>query len=269
MRRVVIIGDDVLGRSALRRPFIAGNWKMNLTCAQAKSLADELKATLRGVTDREIGIFPTFVSLTDLSKSLDGTNIRVGGQNCSHESDGALTGEVSAAILRSTGATHVIIGHSERRHILGESDGIIQKKVGQALRHHLSPILCVGETLDQRESGETAHVIERQVRHGLAGFGPDDLARITIAYEPVWAIGTGKTASPDQAQTVHAHIRGLVAEIAARNVAESMRILYGGSVKATNVDGLMAMPDIDGALVGGASLEVAAFTRIVRFEAAT
>ena len=239
---------------------------MNLDRRAARSLAEGLRAALKGVVDRDIALFPTFVSVAELADLLDGSNIRVGGQNCSFADDGALTGEVSASILRSTGATHVILGHSERRHILGEDDEVVGRKMAKALERGLSPILCVGETLAQREAGETEGLLESQVRMGLAKVAAGDMPRVTIAYEPVWAIGTGKTATPEMANAAHALIRTTVAELKGRPVAADLRIQYGGSVKAENVDALLAMPDIDGALVGGASMDLASFTRIVKFQ---
>ena len=238
---------------------------MNLGVREARSLAEDIREAVRGITDRDIALFPTFVSLADLAQALDGTHVKVGGQNIYFENDGAFTGEISASILRSTGATHVILGHSERRHILGESDAVVNRKMKAALAAGLCPILCVGETLEEREAQHTAEVIARQVREGLAGVSNSDMTAVTIAYEPVWAIGTGKTATPDMAQEVHLQIRSLVTEMYDRAVAEDLRIQYGGSVKPENVDELMSMPDIDGALVGGASMNAESFARIVKF----
>ena len=252
----------------MRKPFLAGNWKMNLECRDARALAEEIRDAVSGVTDRDIALFPTFVSVAQLAELLDGSNVRVGGQNLYMEPDGAFTGEISGNILRSAGATHVILGHSERRHILGETDAVVNAKMKTALANGLSPILCVGETIEEREAGETEAVVGRQTREGLAGLTRDQMTAVTIAYEPVWAIGTGKTATPDMANDVHVFIRGIVAESFDRQTAEDMRIQYGGSVKPGNVDELMNMSDIDGALVGGASLDAASFARIVKFEQA-
>lgn len=248
----------------MRRPFIAGNWKMNLNCADALRLAEELHQSIGSIPDRDVAVCPTFVSITTVVQALADSPITVGGQNCAAWDDGAYTGEVSATILKSTGASHVILGHSERRHVMGETDEVVRTKMGKARAAGLKPILCVGETLDEREAGRTLEVIERQVRKGLEGFGQDDLAETTIAYEPVWAIGTGKVATPEQAQDVHAAIRGWLRELAGP-IGEDMRIQYGGSVKPDNVDGLMAMPDIDGALVGGAALNADSFTALASF----
>lgn len=250
----------------MRRPFLAGNWKMNLTRREARSLAAEIAEAVKGVTDRDIALFPTFVSVGELADQMDGTNVGVGGQNIYAEPNGAFTGEISASILKSSGASLVILGHSERRHILGETDNEINAKIRAALEEGLQPILCVGETLEQREAESTGAVIRTQITEGLSGIGRSQMASITIAYEPVWAIGTGKTATPEMAQEVHAEIRGLLSEMYEPQVADAVRIQYGGSVKPENVDALMAMPDIDGALVGGASMDAASFARIVTFE---
>ncbi len=250
----------------MRRPFLAGNWKMNLTRREARRLATEIAEAVQGVTDRDIALFPTFVSISEIADQLDGSNVAVGGQNLYMEADGAFTGEISAGILKSTGASFVVLGHSERRHVMGETNAEVNAKVRAALEAGLKPILCVGETLEQREAEKTSEVINGQVSEGLSGIGRDQMASITIAYEPVWAIGTGKTATPEMAQDVHCDIRELLSEMYEPQVAEDVRIQYGGSVKPDNVDALMAMPDIDGALVGGASMDAASFARIVTFE---
>lgn len=250
----------------MRRPFLAGNWKMNLTRREARSLAAEIAEAVQGVTDRDIALFPTFISLTEVADLMDSSNVGVGGQNLYMEADGAFTGEISAGILKSSGASFVILGHSERRHVMGESNAEVNAKVRTALEAGLNPILCVGETLEQREAEKTSEIIHAQITEGLAGVGRDQMASITIAYEPVWAIGTGKTATPEMAQEVHSDIRELLSEMYEPQVAADVRIQYGGSVKPDNVDSLMAMPDIDGALVGGASMNAASFARIVNFE---
>ena len=250
----------------MRRPFLAGDWKMNLTRREARRLATEIAEAVQGVTDRDIALFPTFVSISEIADQLDGSNVAVGGQNLYMEADGAFTGEISAGILKSTGASFVVLGHSERRHVMGETNAEVNAKVRAALEAGLKPILCVGETLEQREAEKTSEVINGQVSEGLSGIGRDQMASITIAYEPVWAIGTGKTATPEMAQDVHCDIRELLSEMYEPQVAEDVRIQYGGSVKPDNVDALMAMPDIDGALVGGASMDAASFARIVTFE---
>ena len=251
----------------MRRPFLAGNWKMNLDRRAAKALAEELCAQLKDLSDRDVGLFPTMASVSEIADLLQDSPIKVGGQNIWFENDGAFPGEISGSILRSTGATHVILGHSERRAIFGESDELVGQKVKAALGHGLDVILCVGETLEEREGGQTEEVITRQARAGLAEVTRDEMARITVAYEPVWAIGTGKTATPETANAAHVVIRELVCELYDKPVSEDLRIQYGGSVKPNNVDELMSMPDIDGALVGGASLDAASFARIVNFQA--
>jgi len=251
----------------MRRPFLAGNWKMNLGLPEAIRLAEQLRELVGAIPDRDVAVFPSFVGVAGVIGVLEDSPIRVGGQTCHPDDSGAFTGEVSAPLLRSTGATLVLVGHSERRHVFGETDKDVAARLLAALNHRLQPILCVGETLKEREAGETLTVIERQVRSGLAGVSRDRLGDVTLAYEPVWAIGTGKVATPDQAQEVHAAIRNMLKEIAGAT-GEDMRILYGGSVKGSNVDGLMAQTDIDGALVGGAALDADEFTRIVRFQPA-
>ena len=249
----------------MRRPFLAGNWKMNLRLPEALRLAEGLRERVGGLPDRDVAVFPPFTAVSGVARALEESPIRTGGQTCHPEDAGAFTGEVSAPILESSGATMVIVGHSERRHGFGETDEDVGARLQAALRHRLLPILCVGETLAEREAGRTLEVVERQVRAGLRDLPRDRLKDVTVAYEPVWAIGTGKVATPEQAQEVHAAIRGWLKEIAG-SVGEDMRILYGGSVKGSNVDELMAQSDIDGALVGGASLDVDEFARIVRFQ---
>ena len=239
---------------------------MNLLQPEAIRLAEDLKIGMGDLADRDVAVFPTFVSVAAVAGVLGDSPIRVGGQDCHERSCGAYTGAVSAPILRSAGATLVILGHSERRHVFGEGDAVVKEKLHAALENRLDPVLCAGETLEERDAGRTLEVVERQVRAGLSGLDSDALARVTVAYEPVWAIGTGRTATPDQAQEVHAAIRALLRELAGSRGSD-LRILYGGSVKPDNVDGLMAMDDIDGALVGGASLKAEDFIRIVRFRA--
>ncbi len=238
---------------------------MNLLCDEARALAESLSAQVGSLEDRDVAIFPTFTSISELAKTLANSPIRMGGQNLFHQDQGAFTGEISGDILRSAGATTVIVGHSERRQVLGESNSVVNLKVKAALRHDLDVILCVGEVLEERENHQSQAVVETQLQAGLAGISDDEMKRVTVAYEPVWAIGTGKTATPDTAQEIHAAIRDLLRELYSEDVASATRIQYGGSVKANNVDELMAMPDIDGALVGGASLDVESFARIVGF----
>lgn len=248
-----------------RTPLLAGNWKMHATLGEARALARGLAERVRSRTDREVLIAPPFTALATVVEAVRGSRVAVAAQNMHHEDKGAFTGEVSPVMLRDLGVTHVILGHSERRQLFGETDAIVRGKIDAALKHGLVPVVCVGETLTERDSGETLAVVRRQVEAAFRGIpaGPRD--RAVVAYEPVWAIGTGRVATPEQAQEVHADIRGCLASLGLP--ASTIRLLYGGSVKADNIDGLMACADIDGALVGGASLEVEGFTRIVEFRA--
>ena len=248
-----------------RRPLIAGNWKMHKTVPETLAYIEAFKPLVAGVDDRDIMLAPPFTALDAAQRALEGTNIALGAQNCHWEEEGAFTGEVSPRMLADLGVTYVIIGHSERRHIFGETDEMIRRKVEAALRHELVPILCIGERLEEREAGKTLSVLERQLKEGLKGLSASDLRDLVVAYEPVWAIGTGKTATPEQAEEAHAFCRKLLAGMFGEEFAERARILYGGSVKPENVVGLMARPDIDGALVGGASLKPDVFARIVCF----
>jgi triosephosphate isomerase len=248
----------------VRRFVIAGNWKMYKTLPEALALVTALREDLAGVTDRDIVVCPPAPLLAPIVEAVKGSNIACGAQNLYYEAEGAFTGEWSASMLTSVGATYVIIGHSERRTIFGESDGLVQKKVVRALSVGLTPIMCIGETLAEREQGETLSVLLRQVRAGLAGLVAADIGRLVMAYEPVWAIGTGKTATPQQGQEAHAFIREELGRLAGAAVAATVRILYGGSVKPDNVKDLLGQPDIDGALVGGASLKRDSFAAIVR-----
>jgi triosephosphate isomerase len=247
-----------------RQPIIAGNIKMFLTIEAALELFREVWAGLSGNEAARVLYFPPFTCLADGARLLAQSPIRVGGQNMHWEGEGAFTGEISPRMLRDAGATHVLIGHSERRTLFGETDETVRKKVESALVHGLQPIVCIGETLEERESGRMEAVLERQVREGLRGLDRSTLTReVTIAYEPVWAIGTGRNATPEQAQEAHRFIRGQLSGIAGEG-AESMRILYGGSVKADNASSLLLGPDVDGALVGGACLKPESFLSIIR-----
>ena len=251
-----------------RRTFIAGNWKMNKTVAEATALVRELRAAVSMVRDRvEIAVAPPFTALHPVAKALEDSNISLAGQNCHADASGAFTGEIAAPMLKEVGCSWVILGHSERRQYFGETDAGVNRKVAAVLKAGMLPIICVGETLQERESGKTLSVVETQVKGCLSGFGKDEGAKFVIAYEPVWAIGTGKTATSRQAQDVHAHIRGLLTGLWGKDAAEAVRIQYGGSVKADNAAELLGMPDIDGALVGGASLKVADFAAIVKAKA--
>jgi triosephosphate isomerase (TIM) len=250
----------------MRVPLIAGNWKMFKTCGEALAFAVDIARRVQDVKDTEILLCPPFVYISPLVETLKGSPVKVGSQNVFWEDSGAFTGEVSAPMLSSVGAGCTLIGHSERRQFFHETDETVNRRLFAALKGGLTPIVCVGETLDQRESGNTTAVVEAQVRQGLAGLDNRQASSIVIAYEPVWAIGTGKTATPELAQEVHGFIRKVLADLFGADAASQIRILYGGSVKADNVDSLMAKEDIDGALVGGASLDAASFERIIRFK---
>jgi len=249
-----------------RKPILAGNWKMNMTATQARDLASKLIPLVANVKDRDIVLGPPFTSIAAVAETIRGTNIGLAAQNLHWEDKGAFTGEISADMLLDSGCKYVIIGHSERRQYFGETDETVNKKVKQALKKVLLPILCVGETLAEREAGKLNEIIGRQVTGGLKDISTDDMKKVVIAYEPVWAIGTGKTASPEQANEVHALIRQKVRSLYSADIAEGLRIQYGGSVTPENVSQLMAMPDIDGALVGGASLKPESFAALINFK---
>ena len=246
-----------------RKLFIAGNWKMNTSRDGAVALAGGLKDAIGAVEAVDLGVAPPFVYLAAVGEALAGSRIDLVAQNMFYEDNGAFTGETSGEMLRDVGVRTAILGHSERRHVIGESDELINRKVIKALGDGLDVILCVGELLEQRQAEQTLEVVGRQVKIGLEGVPGDAMADVTIAYEPVWAIGTGVTATPDQAQHVHAMVRGMLGEKYDSAVAEATRIQYGGSVKPANAAELLAQPDIDGALVGGASLKVDDFSAIV------
>ena len=246
-------------------PFIAGNWKMHKTVAEALALGRELRGMVSMVRDQvEIAVAPPFTALQPLVKALEGSNIKVAAQNCHWEQKGAFTGEIAPEMLKEAGCAYVIIGHSERRQFFGETDETVNKRLKAVYRAGLKPIFCVGETLAERESNRTLAVVEKQVNGGLAGLPPEQAKEIVIAYEPVWAIGTGKVATTAQAQEVHAAIRKLVASAYGPAIAAGVRIQYGGSVKPENAAELLAQPDIDGALVGGASLKADDFAKIIK-----
>lgn len=249
----------------MRTKLIAANWKMNLALPEAEALARELVKRIGTVTDATIVVAPNFTVLIPVGAILAGSSILLAAQNLHPERKGAFTGETSAAMLAGAGAAYVIVGHSERRSLFGETDELINKKLTAAMAESIRPIFCVGETLKEREGGKAQAIVERQVTGGLAGIDGQKLSRIVIAYEPVWAIGTGVTATPEQAQEMHGFVRGLIETKYDKTIANSLKILYGGSVTPDNVDTLMAMPDLDGALVGGASLTADSFERIVKF----
>ncbi len=247
-----------------RRPVIAGNWKMHLSLAEAADLA---RAVAKSAADAacEVMIAPPFTALPVVAEALAGSKVLLGAQNCCWAGHGAFTGEVSPVMLKELGCTMAILGHSERRHLFHEDDALINQRLRGVLGFGLRPVLCIGETLDQRQSEQTTAILEAQLREGLTGVSLDDPDLLLIAYEPVWAIGTGQTASTQQAQEAHAFIRAILADIFEKTVATKIRILYGGSVKSDNVDALMAQPDIDGALVGGAALQIESFARIIHY----
>jgi triosephosphate isomerase len=253
---------------AQRHPLIAGNWKMYGGRAETLVLLSALKEKLskESLSDREVVVAPPFTSLETAAHLLNGSPIHLAAQNLYWEPQGAFTGEVSGLMLKELGCSYVIIGHSERRQYFGETDEQVARKVKAARQYNLTPIICVGETLEERENGTTITVITRQMRGALQGQDKSTVASLVIAYEPIWAIGTGRTATPEQAQEVHAAMRTILGDIVDKSIANTVRLLYGGSVKPDNIDGLMAQTDIDGALVGGASLQAASFARIVRFQ---
>jgi triosephosphate isomerase len=245
---------------------LAGNWKMHGTRSEAVALVRTLVARIGQPVGREVVVAPPYTALEAVRPEIEGTPLRLAAQNVHWEPKGAFTGEISVPMLREAGCTYVIVGHSERRQYFGETNETVNRRVQATLAGGLSPIVCVGETLAEREAEATAAVIQRQIETALATLRSEQLQACVIAYEPVWAIGTGVVATPGQAQEVHHGIRRQLASLGSLTLAERIRIIYGGSVKADNIDGLMAEPDIDGALVGGASLDAGAFTRIVQFE---
>lgn len=248
----------------MRKPVIAGNWKMNKSINEAIELVNSLKRELVDIQGIDIIICPVYTALSDVSDLLIDSNISLGAQNIYWEPSGAFTGEISPSMIKDAGCKYVIIGHSERRKYFDESDETVNKRIKAAQSVGLIPIFCVGETLEEHEAGKTIDVVKRQLKGGLEGLENEALPKIVIAYEPVWAIGTGKTATPEQAQEVHKFIRGWLNENYSPEVAESLRILYGGSVKPANARELMQQSDIDGALVGGASLDSSSFVEIVK-----
>ncbi len=247
----------------MRRKVIAGNWKMNNDLNESQDLVSKIINGLGNDTKCDVIVCPPFTSLNEVSSLIKNTPVKLGAQNLYFEDSGAFTGEISAAMLKSIGCEYVIIGHSERRTIFGEPDDVINKKIQRALEHNLNPIFCVGELLEQREDGKTMEVVKNQILNGLKDITPAQLSEIIIAYEPVWAIGTGKTATPEQAQEVHAAIRELIAENFSEDVADNLVIQYGGSVKPDNAGELLSQKDIDGALVGGACLKADSFLGII------
>jgi triosephosphate isomerase len=249
-----------------RRPLIAGNWKMYKAAGEAAETASQLVRSVGEVTDVDMMIAPTFIALAAVYAAIKNSRVGLGAQNLYWEDEGAYTGEISAPMLKSIGCRYCIIGHSERRQYFGETDETVNKKIRAAIKARLQPVFCVGETEKEREAGQTLSILDKQVKKGLEELVSEQLGLLIIAYEPVWAIGTGKTATDDQAQEVHHFIRSVVKNNFGQALSDSVRILYGGSVKPDNIASLMAMPDIDGALVGGASLSAESFSKIIEFK---
>jgi len=246
-----------------RRYFIAGNWKMNNTASKAVELINGINAQIAGETSVDVAVCPTFTALDASSKALAGSNVKLGAQNMYTKASGAYTGEISAEMLKEFNCTYVILGHSERREYFKETDAFINEKVKAVLENGMMPILCVGETLEQREANETIAIVSAQTEGGLAGVSADDAEKVVVAYEPVWAIGTGKTATPAMAQEVHAEIRKVLEKLFGAEGAQKVRILYGGSMKPENADALLTEKDIDGGLIGGAALKADSFAALV------
>ena len=251
--------------TSTRRCFVAGNWKMNKTVSESVALAREVRSAVASARAQvEIAVATTFVALQAVAKILEDSNVSVAAQNCHANESGAFTGEIAASMLKDAGCSWVILGHSERRQFFGETDAGVNRKIAAVLKAGLKPIVCVGETLAEREGNTTFDVVAKQINGALSGFKAEEAREFVIAYEPVWAIGTGKTATSRQAQDVHAHIRSLLGKLWSDEVAQAIRIQYGGSVKADNAAELLGQPDIDGALVGGASLKAADFAAIIK-----
>ena len=247
----------------MRKPFIAGNWKMNLHRDQAVSLAEGIAHYVSDAKTYDVAVCPPFIYLDAVSNTLDGTTVLLGAQNMYSQSNGAYTGEISATMLSDTGCQYVILGHSERREIFNECDTVINEKLCTALENGLKAIVCIGETLEERENAQTEEIVSEQVRGSLARITTEQMSDVTLAYEPIWAIGTGKVATPEQAEQVHAHLRSVLIDMFGEATAEAVRIQYGGSVKPENAAELLSQPNVDGALVGGASLTIEAFTGIL------
>lgn len=248
----------------MRRPIIAGNWKMNKTILEAIELVNGLKRQLYDINNMDIVVCPPFTALCDVNEVIMETNITLGAQDLFWEENGAFTGEISAKMLKDVGCQYVIIGHSERRQYFGETNETVNKKLKIALKTDLLPIVCVGEKLEEKDKGLTFDVIKDHIENGLAGLSSDDILKVIIAYEPVWAIGTGRNATPQQAQEAHSYIRKLLTNLFDKETAGTVRIQYGGSIKPENIKDIMKQPDVDGGLVGGASLDLASFVQIVK-----
>jgi triosephosphate isomerase len=267
-RRRSLLGIEPFRGKGMRKPIIAGNWKMNKTVSAALDLVRQVKASVADARNVDIVVAPPFTALLTVSREIEGSNIELAAQDVFWEPSGAYTGEISADMLRDVGCRYVILGHSERRQYFGETNEWVRKKIKASLAVDLRPIICVGEALEEREAGKTFDVVKMQVSQCMEGFSAGEMGKITVAYEPIWAIGTGRTATPQQAEEVHAFIREQLGGITSRHVSDGMRIQYGGSVNPDNISDLMAQPNIDGALVGGASLKADSFSRIVKFKGA-
>jgi len=248
----------------MRRYIVAGNWKMNKTIGEAIELANGLKRELFDIGELDIVLCPPFTALSEVGEVLTGTNIKLGAQDMYWEKNGAYTGEICSSMLKDVGCKYVILGHSERRKYFNETNETVNRKLQKALKSELLPIVCIGETLEEREKGKTLDIIKDQVTNSLKDLSKQDMANTVVAYEPVWAVGTGKTATPQQAQEVHSYIRKLLSGLYDDETAKLVRIQYGGSVTPENIADLMNQPDIDGALVGGASLKIDSFSKIVK-----
>jgi triosephosphate isomerase len=249
----------------MRKPIIAGNWKLNKTIKESVDMVNELKGLVSDAKNREVVVAPVFTSLESVAKAIKGSNIKLSSQDLFWEEKGAFTGEISPAMLVDAGCEYAIIGHSERRQYFGEKDDTVNKKIFAALKVSLTPIVCIGESLAQREKGQTFTVIEKQLREGLKNVTKEQMVKIVLAYEPIWAIGTGKTATPQQAEDVHVFIRKTLAAMFGTDISDQVRILYGGSVKPENISDLMSQPNVDGGLVGGASMKADSFAKIVKY----
>ncbi len=256
-------GDKKVKGIKMRKPFVAGNWKMNTASKSSIALAKSIAGDFEAGNDVTVAVCPPYVYLQSVITAIHGSGIAVGAQDVYFEPDGAFTGEVSVSMLKDIGCIYSLCGHSERRHVIGETDELINKKVHASIHGGLLPILCVGELIAERKASQTEQVVTRQIKKGLAGFNAEETRAITIAYEPVWAIGTGLTATPQQAQDVHKMIRDLLAKMYDKELADEARILYGGSVKPDNAKQIMEQPDVDGLLVGGASLKEKDFLAII------
>lgn len=255
-----------ISEEIMRKPLITGNWKMNKTNSEAVLLVNSLKEKVKDTADVDVMIAPPFTSLTVVSEVLKGSNVALGAQNFYFESSGAYTGEISASMLRECGCSWIIIGHSERRQYFGCTDEIVNKKLKAAIAAGLNPIVCIGETLKEREENKTFDILSQQLNIGLKDLAEEQYERLTIAYEPLWAIGTGRTATPEQAEEAHKYIRNTLSGMYGEETAQSTRILYGGSIKPDNITDIMARENVDGGLVGGASLDADTFARIVKFK---